>query len=96
VVGGGGADDTGVDPACEPTVLEWAVQPATATAAAMVNAAMMRTGRMATSPLVRHGLGRPGLQPGGGRSRHGDGGASRQRRKGLDPVAIVNQIEHAG
>jgi len=55
VVGGGGADDTGVDPASEPTVLEWAVQPATATAAAMVNAAMIRTGRMATSPLMRHG-----------------------------------------
>ncbi len=38
---------------------------------------------------------RPRLQRGGDRSRHGDGEASRQRRKGLDPVAIANQNEHA-
>jgi hypothetical protein len=34
-------------------------------------------------------------QHGRGRSRGGDGQASQQRRNELDPVAIVNQNEHA-
>src|SRR6266498_5748881 len=85
VVGAGGADDIGVGAAAGWTV-ELAVQPVTATAAAKRTVVMIRTGRMATSPQAAGPLWVQ-EQHGGGRSRHSDGGASPQRRKGLDPVA---------
>jgi hypothetical protein len=50
---------------------------------------------MATSPLLKHDPVGPGHQNGGGRSRHDVGQASRERRKGLDPVAILDRNEHA-
>src|SRR5574341_441109 len=92
---GGGANDTGVGAAAGRAVVEWAVQPVTATAAANKTVVMIRTGRMATSPKQQDLSTGPQQLHGSGRSRHSDGRASPQWRKGLDPAAIVNRNQHA-
>jgi hypothetical protein len=75
-------------------VVARAVQPVTARAAVNKTVAMMRAGRMATSLCRSTTWECPGHQLGLGRSRHGSGRASRQRRTGLDPVAIFDRNEH--
>src|SRR5512133_3644096 len=60
---------------------------------ANTTAAMIRTGRMATSLCSDDPMG-PGHQCDLGRSRAGDRRVSRQARTGLDLVAVVNQNEH--
>jgi hypothetical protein len=84
VVGGAG-DDLWVGPA---------EQPVMATAAAKMNAVMIRTGRMTAPQAAGTSVG-PQQQGGWVRSRHRDEPASPQWQKGLDSVAILDRKQRA-